>query len=284
MKPINRNSKYNSNSNDELFTTVFENKPLIIKKFSKDIERALKNVKKQKDSDHNFLSHINAVPINDIRIFENHIEVEMPYVYGVIGQDYASITTKDIALHLSDNISLYIYSLINSSNNVFISKSIFIDKMKSVKNCKFDTKYKVFFDKFYKFIETQKEEVYLPVGPCHGDLTLSNIIYENTGKLKLIDFLYTYLESPMQDVCKIDQDYRYGWSFRYMENELKLKSKIFTLQTTPKVVSNLKTLYPEAYRIMMYLNLLRIIPYIKDEITDQWLFNTLTIFTNEEIK
>jgi hypothetical protein len=69
-----------------------------------------------------------------------------------------------------------------------------------------------------------------------------------------------------------------------MENELKLKSKIFTLQTTPKVVSNLKTLYPEAYRIMMYLNLLRIIPYIKDEITDQWLFNTLTIFTNEEIK
>jgi hypothetical protein len=121
----------------------------------------------------------------------------------------------------------------------------------------------------------------VPVGPCHGDLTLSNIIYEKSGQLKLIDFLHTYLESPLQDVCKIDQDYLYGWSFRYLENEHKIKAKIFTQQSTPKVINQLKNLYPEGYKILMYLNLLRIIPYIKDDVTDNWLFEILNKFTKD---
>lgn len=50
----------------------------------------------------------------------------------------------------------------------------------------------------------------LPVGYCHGDLTLSNILVDN-GEFYLIDFLEDWIPSPAFDVCKIMQDCKFQW-------------------------------------------------------------------------
>ena len=271
----------NSNSNDSIFAVEFDNKHLIIKRFYNNFDRSLKSLNKQKNSYSNLLSHINPVPIHDIQVSDDYIEVVMPYVYGVIGQEYASITTRDIAQHLSENISLYIHSLMNFSTDVLVNKNVFNEKIDQIIANRVQGKYQVFIDDFLVRLNQITTGISLPVGPCHGDLTLSNIIYENSGQLKLIDFLHTYLESPIQDVCKIDQDYRFGWSFRYLEPALKLKGSIFTNHTAPKAVMQLRAAYPKGYELLMYLTLLRIIPYVKDDVTDVWLHHSLIKFSGE---
>jgi len=273
----------NSNSNDSIFVIECDNKHLIIKRFYDNFDRSLKSLNKQKNSYNNFLSHINPVLIHDIQVSDNCIEVVMPYVYGVIGHEYASITTRDIAQHLSENLSLYIHSLMNFSTDVLVNKKVFSDKIDQIIDNRAQGKYQVFIDDFLRRLNQITNGIILPIGPCHGDLTLSNIIYENSGQLKLIDFLHTYLESPIQDVCKIDQDYRFGWSFRYLDPALKLKGFIFTKHTAPKAVMQLRAAYPKGYELMMYLTLLRIIPYVKDDVTDVWLYQCLRNFSGEKL-
>ncbi|MGB9152481.1 MAG: phosphotransferase [Alphaproteobacteria bacterium] len=54
----------------------------------------------------------------------------------------------------------------------------------------------------------------IPVSPCHGDLTLENIIVSN-GRFYLIDFLDSFADSWHIDVAKLLQDLIGGWSFRH---------------------------------------------------------------------
>jgi hypothetical protein len=51
----------------------------------------------------------------------------------------------------------------------------------------------------------------LIVGWCHGDLTLANMIYSNKT-FYLIDFLDTYIESPLLDLISIRQDTKHLWT------------------------------------------------------------------------
>lgn len=55
-----------------------------------------------------------------------------------------------------------------------------------------------------------RESFILPIGYCHGDLTLSNIITSH-GEFYLIDFLEDWIPSPAFDMCKILQDCLYKW-------------------------------------------------------------------------
>lgn len=51
----------------------------------------------------------------------------------------------------------------------------------------------------------------LPVGTCHGDLTFSNILF-NGNNYYLIDFLDSFIESPLIDMVKLRQDTAHHWS------------------------------------------------------------------------
>jgi hypothetical protein len=64
----------------------------------------------------------------------------------------------------------------------------------------------------YKFAGSVVEkECVVPYGPCHGDLSLSNIIFSD--KLFLIDFNPNFIESPLWDIAKILQEVNLQWSF-----------------------------------------------------------------------
>ena len=53
----------------------------------------------------------------------------------------------------------------------------------------------------------------LPIGICHGDLTMSNImIASDASAIALIDFLDSFIESPLIDLAKLRQDTRFQWS------------------------------------------------------------------------
>ena len=43
------------------------------------------------------------------------------------------------------------------------------------------------------------DKIELPEGFCHGDLTLSNLLFNNDD-IVIIDFLDTFLDSTIQDI------------------------------------------------------------------------------------
>jgi hypothetical protein len=98
-------------------------------------------------------------------------------------------------------------------------------------------------------------------GPCHGDLTLSNLLINDYQRIFLFDFLNTYCDSPIQDIVKLRQDTHHKW--------IKLKASSYN-EKTEKALNILDKLIvekysnkidPETYYIFQYMNLIRILPY-----------------------
>jgi hypothetical protein len=84
-----------------------------------------------------------------------------------------------------------------------------------------------------------------------------------------------YLESPLQDVSKIIQDYQYGWSFRYLSTPEKIKGAIFLKNEMPDIIGIVSEKYKSQIALLTRLTLLRIAPYLKDTITENWLMDAL---------
>ncbi len=107
----------------------------------------------------------------------------------------------------------------------------------------------------------------LPVGICHGDLTFSNILF-TANTYYLIDFLDSFIESPLLDIVKIRQDSAHIWS-----------AKLYTKPYDPirlgiisnKIDTELDTYFQQyswynAYYLpLQVLNLLRVLQYAKED-------------------
>lgn len=117
---------------------------------------------------------------------------------------------------------------------------------------------------FHRF---RKEPLLLPVGVCHGDLTLSNILfYEH--ELILIDFLDTFLETPLQDMVKLRQDTLIHWSLEMVQEPFdNVKIKMVMRYLDEKLVDYFKTkrYYRDYYDLFQFMNIVRILPYCHDE-------------------
>ncbi len=67
----------------------------------------------------------------------------------------------------------------------------------------------------------------MPVGICHGDLTFSNMLF-NGNNYYLIDFLDSFVESPLLDIVKLRQDSAYLWSqLMYIHDYDKIRLKSY---------------------------------------------------------
>ena len=105
---------------------------------------------------------------------------------------------------------------------------------------------------------------------CHGDLSLENIIWKD-GDLYLIDFLDSFYDSWMIDFAKLLLDIECLWSYRHestVDENLKtrlsilkdiLLGELLSLEDGKRIVH---TMYH-----MALINLLRMLPYTKEERT-----------------
>ena len=112
------------------------------------------------------------------------------------------------------------------------------------------------------------EEVIIPTGLCHGDLTLSNILLkQDLYQIVLIDFLDSFVESPIVDIAKIRQDTKHGWSsFIYTEKHDKIKTKLSLQYLDEKLVNYFSNFeFFKHYKLFQFMNLLRILPYARQE-------------------
>ena len=106
----------------------------------------------------------------------------------------------------------------------------------------------------------------MPIGVCHGDLTLSNILFTDSG-YHFIDFLDSFIETPIQDVVKLRQDTKYAWSLmmytgKYNDVHIKM---IFEYIDNIIYKYIKKHDWYKYYSVLQYINILRIVPYVKEE-------------------
>lgn len=118
----------------------------------------------------------------------------------------------------------------------------------------------------------------VPYSYCCGDLTLENIILTPSGQIYLIDLLDSFYNSWMIDVAKLLQNLELGWSYRYEKRNFNLNLRLNTAKNI--LLTRLSSLsqghkYIESIYILLLLNTLRIVPYIKDHVTELFINEAL---------
>ena len=104
------------------------------------------------------------------------------------------------------------------------------------------------------------------MGFCHGDFTLSNMVF-SSGRIYLVDFLDSFIESPLMDIVKLRQDTKFQWSLS-IENDLKHYQTGKVRQVLNYFDRQIIRYFGEKpyfiawYDFLEKINLLRIIPYL----------------------
>lgn len=248
------------------------------KTFTSDLMRAARNVRKQRTFKplQAGNTRIAAAEVLGYEEFSSHAELTMPYVEGITGRMFAVHTSRMMALALSTTLSTLIYSELSHSSKVACPTKILLDKVSQIEATTNDKRLKVLVRQASGRVAELPRTLVFPMGNCHGDLTLSNVILNPVDGITVIDFLDTFLETPLQDVAKLKQDFVYGWSFRACAPTLRGKAEILCRHHMPEAVNQVELMYCSQVRVLTLLALLRIAPYVKDDITLQWLTVSLS--------
>lgn len=122
------------------------------------------------------------------------------------------------------------------------------------------------------------KEMTIPEGVCHGDLTFSNILF-NGNNYYLIDFLDSFIETPLQDIVKIRQDTAYRWSqLMYTKKYDAVRLRIVCDKIDREIDQYFTRKYQwyiDNYRVMQLMNILRILPYAHEEKVISYLVQVL---------
>ena len=254
---------------------LFERKQKIyIKKFYKNIsERDLKSFQKQQNFKSYFIKKYQVQSASIEKIDITRKVITLNYYTGLSGSEL--ILNGDIAIHkiLNSFLKGYVQKLIENSEIEKFNAKPYLVKCITIKK-KILPKYMFLYKKIIRKIYSKLNRIKINFrGSCHGDLTLSNIIInKDEKKIILLDFLNTFKETPLQDICKLVQDLRLYWSSRRLNKTNMLRAKIFCDNINP-FLSIKKTPFYEILDLEMSMTLLRILPYVpeNDFETIKWL-------------
>lgn len=113
------------------------------------------------------------------------------------------------------------------------------------------------------FSKLYRGPLFVPRGYCHGDLTIDNILpLPSNYRFGLIDFLDSYITSPVIDFVKLRQDTHYKWCLhKYGVDSNKIRITLDYIDSW----------LPETPPILDFMNLARILPYCKTKETRDFL-------------
>ena len=193
----------------------------------------------------------------------------MPYYYAsdfIVFFENATITsiaqTMRILLQfIENNLKDSIYTTINKE--IFCNK--YDEVAQKINTCK-NKSLTLCLDSIKKDLHDLPNEIILPLGRCHGDLTFSNILFSN-DKIILIDFLDNFIETPLQDIVKLRQDTKHKWSVMLYERSYDNTKIAMLLCYLDEMIDKhfmQYEFYRKYYTIFQKINLFRILPYAKD--------------------
>ncbi|ELJ8537250.1 phosphotransferase [Vibrio cholerae] len=279
---INKKIQAASHSGASLRVIQKDQTYFVEKSITSAIEKNYLGIKKQ----HKFQTiktpsfDILAIPTVQIEKSEHKLTILMPYIDGLGGERVAYRGSKTVAKNLKIALDFYLLNSISKSEDGTYPVAEIHKKIENIKytlNGK-DALFPLLAQQIDSFSAFCTKDLNIPLGECHGDLTLANLKITEANQLYLFDFLSCEINSPLQDAAKIIQDFEHGWSFRKEKESIRIKGEIFCEYAYPSFLKTLDRLFWYEMRVIETLTLLRIFPYIdvKDIITIDW-FNRAII-------
>ena len=185
---------------------------------------------------------------------------EMEYINGLSFSEFLGFASRKDLMNLADAFVQYFQ--LSKYNSDFYpeedSRRLILNKLHSLKE---KSEYKFFIDFLTSKVHASSDSV--PCNFCHGDFTLSNMIFHD--KVYLIDFLDSYIDSYWIDLAKVRQDLYYRWALIYNEgNNLRLNSAFDYLNNVISYEFS-STLESLMFKVVDVINILRIEPYVPSE-------------------
>lgn len=238
--------------------------------------------KKQQAAVDMVLPCISVPKILDMQTTDTSVVLKMDYIYSKSFVSYFEYAGFEQISHLIDSLCTFLSYEIHKSKIQNVSANILREKFADVKDKTLNNP-KLQNDNEIVSIIDRSEHIFnnvsdmqLPIGKCHGDLTFSNILF-NGNDYYLIDFLDSFVESPLLDIVKIRQDSAYLWSrLMYSGDCDTIRLKIVADKIDEEIVKFASQFnWYEHYKVFQLMNFLRILQYAKEEHIISYLKNII---------
>lgn len=270
------------NEDNELYVMKSSSNP-------KYYDRLIKQAQKQDSAAKLKYQHIRIPQILSVKKGMDIVQVKMEYVYSKNFVEFFESAGFEQIDCFVEALKRFIDTEISLSPQKNISSSLIKDKYINVKEnvmmnslLNTDSNIKEIMD-FSERIFSNLSDMTLPLGICHGDLTFSNILF-NGSNYYLIDFLDSFIESPLMDVVKIRQDSTYQWSrLMYVKPIDRTRFDIICAKIDDELNNYFDSYewYRNYYKTFQLMNILRVLQYAKEEKTVAQLKKILNGICNE---
>ncbi len=256
---------------------VHEDNDLFIHKSTHDpgyVPRLVNQANKQIAASKIEYQNIRVPKVFDVEKSDSSATIKMEYIYSRNYIEHFEQAGFEQIKYLIGAIKYFIDLEINNSQMQTVPSRILTDKMADVAR-KVEKNNHLKDDAEAQDLVRQSSEVMnsvgdmvMPVGMCHGDLTFSNILF-NGNNYYLIDFLDSFIESPLLDIVKIRQDTAYLWStLMYNKPFDKVRLSIISEKIDTAIdeyFTGKYQWYKEYYMPLQLMNFLRILQYGHDD-------------------
>lgn len=256
---------------------VYEDNELHIHKSTQNpgyVPRLVNQANKQILASSREYQNIRVPKIIEVEQTKTYAIIKMEYIYSKNFVEYFENAGFEQIKYLIGAIKYFIDLEIDASTLQTVPSRILTEKMADVThkianniNLKNDREA---LDLVHQSQSVMEEvgDMQMPVGTCHGDLTFSNILF-NGNNYYLIDFLDSFIESPLLDIVKIRQDTAYLWStLMYHKPFDKVRLNIVSEKIDIAIddyFSSKYDWYRNYYMPLQLMNFLRILQYAHDE-------------------
>lgn len=251
---------------------------------AKYVTRLYSQAQKQQQAGREIYQHIRIPQIFDINKSDDHLVIKMEYVYSKNYIDYFEDAGFDNINYFVKALKIFLDSEIDNSPVQQVDTDIVKRKFEDVcQKCRAnayineDAEVVSLLEACRKVFFGLPSSIMIPVGQCHGDLTFSNILF-NGNNYYLIDFLDSFIESPLMDLVKVRQDSRYEWSRLMYEGEVDLVRLGIISRKIDKELDDYYgryNWYRDYYPAFQLMNFLRILQYAKEAKVIDYLKNVL---------
>jgi hypothetical protein len=203
--------------------------------------------------------------------------------------DFYSTASIDGVEALAGHLIAYLESNLAECSLKPVTADVFLHKLESIEGRLVFSPHFAAYGRLFGVLRRSLREVQglsLPIGPNHGDLTLSNVmVASDVSRVGLFDFLDGYLESPLVDIAKLRQDTQFGWSSLISEKPVDRIRLEQIMRHTDKIIVNHFREYEWFRRgndIIQAVNLLRIAPYARTEAVHRFVIDAVTSLELEQ--
>lgn len=254
----------------------------------KYFKRLVLQAEKQKKASLHKMQFIRVPEIHSILESEKEVSVRMDYVYSRNFVEFFEQAGFEQVNYLIGALIMFLEKEIEDSDIFGIPKEIVTDKFDDVCDKTMNNKFlqhKDYQDRITNILNQSSRifnslpsKLLMPVGVCHGDLTFSNILF-NGNNYYLIDFLDSFIESPLLDIVKLRQDTAWQWSrLMYNGNCDNIRLKIAFRKIDRAIDSHFSAKYKwynDFYKPMQLMNFLRILQYAHDINVTEFLITSI---------